>query len=354
MHNSSVVIVHGTPYEHGVQQGAFLADLIAENVRKVKTDLTQSGCDMKSYMVFVMRNTRFLQLKYPDLIDELCGISDGSGLQYEDILILNIPAYFMKQYFVQECSMIMARGCSTTDGCTYLIKNRDMKIPIQQVVVERHYNDGRIISEINGAGTLTYPANGLNNHKLAIATTGFWSKYTNVDLSDIDHSHIFVNIHLLLMNCNTVSEVISYLEDSPRMNGLNIIAADENDAAVIEMTRDDIVVSHDDGSGLLYRTNHYMSQENVALNPHFEEYPSTFLRYSRIEEMLAQRKGKVRFQDLFRIMSDHKNKPVNAICRHKSALAASQTVSTSLICLEDGEIWTTMGNPCERLVLSRI
>lgn len=354
MRKPSVIVVSGTPYQQGVQQGQALRETILKNIENIRADLANNHCDMDEYAVFMQKNVNFLQQAHPELMEEIAGIADGSGLPYTDILMINIPAYFMQRYFVQECSMILARGKATADGCTYLIKNRDMKMTVHQAVIEHHYQDGRVVSEVNGAGIVTYPANGMNNRGLAIATTGFWSQYTHVELEDIGRSHIFVNIHLLLMNCNTVAEVLQYLKNSPRMNGLNIIAADAEDAVVIETTRDGMTVRHDDGSGLLYRTNHYMLDENIGLNPKFAEYPSTFMRYARIEEMLTERSGKLRFQDLFRIMLDHENEPVNAICRHPNALVPPETDSSSLVVLEDGEMWTTLGNPCEHLTLSKI
>ena len=353
MRESAVIIVSGTPYEQGVQQGKVLRETIQKNIDNVRADLQINGCNMDEYWKFARKNVAFLEKEHPELMEEIAGIADGSELPYEDILMINIPAYFMQRYFVQECTMVLARGSATADGCTYLIKNRDMKMTVHQAVIEHHYPDGRIVSEVNGAGIVTYPANGMNNKGLAIATTGFWSQYTQVELQDISCSHIFVNIHLLLMNCSTIEDVIEYLKQSPRMNGLNIIAVDAESAVVIETTRDGMALQYDDGSGLLYRTNHYILPEHLDVNPKFEEYPSTYIRLERIKEMLSEQKGKIRFQDLFRIMSDHKNEPINAICRHPNSLVPSETDSCSLICLEDCEMWTTLGNPCEKLTMSK-
>ena len=356
MRENNVVPVYGTPYEQGVQQGRALAAVIAENVKTIRADFAKAKCDMERYIPFMKKNVAFLQKAHPEQIEEMGGIADGSGIPYEDILFINIPAYFMLRYFAQECSMILARKNATADGCTYLIKNRDMKMTVRQAVIEHHYNDGMAITEVNGAGIVTYPGIGLNSHGLALTTTGFWSKKTHVELEDVNSCHMFVNIHLPLAHCKNVAEVLEYLKTSPRMNGLNIIAADKNDAVVIETTRDGMVVAHDDGSGVLYRTNHYLFEEYVALNPDFADYPSTFMRHARIGELLEERRtrGGIRFQDLYRILSDHKNEPVNAICRHPNALTPSETVSTSLVCVEDGELWTTPGNPCQHLERSCI
>ena len=70
--------------------------------------------------------------------------------------------------------------------------------------------------------------------------------------------------------------------------------------------------------------------------------------WSDIRELLEERYGAIRFQDLFRIMSDHKN-GVNGICRHPEEGYPGWTMSTSLFVLEDREVWTTLDNPCKNL-----
>ena len=136
-------------------------------------------------------------------------------------------------------------------------------------------------NRVDGAGTVTYPGCGINGHGLAVATTGFWSKYAQPNLDEVDATHIFVNVRLLLENCNTAKEVLEYLKTSPRMNGLNIIAADRADAFVIETTRDQMHVEEDNGEGVLYRTNHYTLPQNRHLNPDPQEYQSTYKRLER-------------------------------------------------------------------------
>lgn len=345
---SGVVSVKGTPFEQGEAQGRELRAVILHNIKEVRKKLKDDHVDLGRYQAFVDRNARFMEEKHVEIYEEMKGIAKGAGIFFDDVLLLNIPAYFMTGYFNQECSMIMARGKATADGCTYVIKNRDMGTYIEQAVVEREYPDGLKLLEVNGAGTVTYPASGMNSHGLGVTTTGFWSSKVSPDLETIDAAHIFVNVHLLLKNCKTAREALEYVKASPRMNGLNIILVDPSDAYVVEMTKDDVYVEEDDGSGVLFRTNHYCSDKLKELNPPEEEYPSTYRRRERIEELLKAQYGRIRFQDLFRIMSDHENGG-NAICRHPQPGYPSWTMSTSLFVLEDSEAWTTLDNPCKNL-----
>ena len=343
-----IVSVIGTPYEQGITQGRELRETILHNIQEVRQKMERDRVNLERYSRFVKRNADFIEKNHQDIWEEMKGIAEGAEINFENILMLNIPAYFMTQYLSQECSMIMARGRATADGMTYVIKNRDMNTYIDQVVIEREYPDGLKIVEVNGAGTVTYPASGMNSFGLGVATTGFWSEKASPDMETIASTHIFVNIHLILKNCRTAKEALKYVKSSPRMNGLNIILVDSQDAFLVEMTKDRIQVEEDKGNGILFRTNHYISNEFQALNPEEEKYPSTYFRYRRIKELLEKQYGKIRFQDLFRIMSDHKNEG-NAICRHPQEGYPGWTMSTSLFVLEDKEAWTTLDNPCKNL-----
>lgn len=344
----TVIKVSGTPYEQGAQEGKQLKDIIEKNIALVKEKMVRDHLDNARYREFVKRNLGFMETSHRDIYEEMRGISNGSGISFEDIVYLNIPAYFMTSYFNQECSMLMVRGKATCDGNTYVIKNRDMSLYIEQAVIRREYPDGLKMVEINGAGTVTYPACGMNSYGLGVTNTGFWSEKAPSDVERVDSAHIFLNAHLLLAECKSAKEALEYVKKSPRMNGLNVIIVDTRDAYCVEMTKNDVYVQEDDGSGVLFRSNHYISDKWKHLNPEITKYPSTFQRYDRINELVKERYGKLRFQDLFRIMSDHEH-GVNSICRHPSEGYPAKTVSTSMFVLEDGEAWATIGNPCENL-----
>lgn len=336
--------LEGSPYEQGLQEGRALAAGIAANA-DLAAGLTARVRQTESYRRFVEDNVRYLQKSFPELYEEMQGISEGSGISAGRIQELNIPAYFLTERFPQECSMILARGSATEDGRTYVVKNRDMRTPIAQVMLRRSYPDGLVISEITGIGTVTYPASGINSRGLGVTTTGFWSSKVTPDMGSAGKSQIFLNIHLLLRTCGTVDEALEAIRGMSVMNGLNMILADREKACVVEMTADGMEVEWDRGEGILYRTNHYVSPSLAGLNPERKEYPSTFMRRERIGALLQECRGHIRFQDLMRILSDHRD-GINGICRHPRGEVRAQTVSTTLFVLEDGELWSTLKNPC--------
>ena len=236
--------VSGTPFEQGVQQGQELSDAIRRNLASVHRKLEQEKVDLQAYQAFVNQNLRFFQEQRPEMYEELQGIAQGSGLPLDDILLLNIPAYSLCESFrhiTQECSMLCVRGQAAADGCTYIIKNRDMGMPMEQALVRHIYPDGQEIIEVGGAGILTYPAVGINSHGLAVTTTGFWTEKDPTRIDRVEEADIFLNVRVLLSSCRTAAQAVEFCRTAPRMNGLNVIAADPTEAYVIEMTSDEII-----------------------------------------------------------------------------------------------------------------
>ncbi len=350
---SKAIFVKGTPYEMGVQQGQQIAPIIKKNVALVHQMMQEYNFNMEKYSSFIQKDAEYIGRENPELIDEMHGIADGAGISFQDILYLNIPAYFMKDHFRQECSMLLARGNATLDGKTYLIKNRDMSLYLEQVMVYREYNDGMKITEVNGAGTVTYPAMGINNYGVAVTNTGFWSPKVSTDYHRVGEAQVVINSHIILRRCKTAKEGLQWLLDTPRINGLNMIITDRQNSYLIEVLKDGAYVEEADERGILCRTNHYISSKNSSLNSEPDAAPSTFYRYKRIQEMLEDCYGSIRFQDLYRIMSDHKYAP-NCLCRHPQEGAPGWTASSTLCVIEDMELWSTTGNPCEMLPHTRI
>ena len=143
-----VLSIKGTPYEQGIQEGKHLKSVIQKNMTMLKDILDDQQVDMEKYMDFINMNAEYLGKECPEIIEEIRGIACGSSQEFDDILMLNIPAYFMKEHFWQECSMILARGRSTLDGKTYIIKNRDMHVYLEQALINREYPDGMRIAEV--------------------------------------------------------------------------------------------------------------------------------------------------------------------------------------------------------------
>lgn len=345
-----LLYLEGDYYRQGVKHGAMARQAIKKNVEAVKRLILSRGADLKVY-------GRCLELQYdtivacaPQVDEEMRGIAYGSDVPFEDILKLNIPFYFFAERFVQECSVMVAFGDATLDHMTYIVKNRDMKTPFEQVILHRTFPGGLRVIEEDLAGCVNMAGNGINSHGLVMGTTGVWSPNIPPAMDLIGKMKSAINPHTILKECRSVEEALDFLKsNSPyKISRSNLVLADQNRAVALEVTEHQLEVfeAHD---GLLVRTNHFLSPVLQKYNPTTEEYPSTYLRYNRATDYLSRRRGRIRFQEMLAIASDHHNGPTNCICRHGQD-NTSRTLCASIMVSQDGGMWTSLGNPCEALV----
>jgi isopenicillin-N N-acyltransferase like protein len=345
------VDVSGRPFEQGRQQGAAARDQIHDNVETVHRGIAQlaRGGHSQDYDRLTAANEAFVGRESPQTLEEIAGIANGACLDYRDLLLLNLPVYQVGKFMSTECTQILLRPPVTADGHTYLAKARDLRgEPFHQLVLRRTLPGGAWIVEANVAGCVTWPGIGVNNHGLAMATSGVWSKRTTVDWSDAGSAWLMINAGVLLRESHSVAEFAENLERHPRLTPDNCVAADPTTASIFEIMPDRVYSAPVlDGWGV--RSNHTHAPELAALAPTPAEYPSTFHRYTRAQAEIRRRSWTL--TALAELMADHDGYPQSSICRHQHAENDARTMYASIVRVDDGLSVTLMGNPCERLPL---
>ncbi|GAC1317717.1 MAG: acyl-CoA--6-aminopenicillanic acid acyl-transferase [Chloroflexota bacterium] len=346
-----VVYVRGTAYQHGRQIGEAAGDLIQENVDRA-TELCRtvgSGFDLDAYNSMTRRNERWVEHVYPELLQEIHGVADTSGIAYEDLLHLNLNtdvAYARAYAMVFDCTQVIATGSATIDGKTYIAKTRDLtRGPVRQLLVHREFEDGTYRNEIQTAGQMTLPV-GVNSWGVSVGTSGQWSARVVVDLARGDAAWHIPNLQPILRYARSADEALDMVRAQPRVAGMNMTLADTSKAYALEITDRDVHVFEPE-DGVLVRTNHYVSPALQHLAPTVEENRGTFDRYARAWEMATGWRGQIGAHDLVRLMSDHSEPPTESICRHGGSPGAGQTYAAMVICPQDRTVWAMFGNPCE-------
>jgi isopenicillin-N N-acyltransferase-like protein len=348
--------LRGTAYQHGLQLGRAAAELIARNIRDHQAARDARPLDPAEYALRTRANEAWVASVYPELLDELEGIADSTGLDYLDLLDLNVNtdvAYARASAAglvpALDCTQVLASGAATADGKTYLGKTRDLsRGPSRHVLLRREYDDGASRVELQIAGLLTLPI-GLNQHGLALTTSGQWSRVAPDPGRGETAWHI-LNLQPLLRHASSVDEVIEQVREQPRLVGLNLMAADRRRAVALEMS-DRAVHVHEPEGGLLVRTNHYLSPELAHLAPTRAENPGTFERFERETALARARRGRLGRKDVWRILRDHATPPTESICRHTSPGNSARTCSATVMCPQDGSLSATLGAPCAEPVL---
>jgi isopenicillin-N N-acyltransferase-like protein len=343
-----VLYLKGSPYEQGEQLGRGAADLIVENVREARLLRARvtGELDLASYESMTRRNEAWVRREFPELLDELHGVAQGSGVDYADLLHLNLNtdiAYARAYALVLDCTQVLATGAATANGKTYIGKTRDLtQGPHRHVLLHREYDDGSFRNEFQVAGQMTLPV-GINGHGVAMTTSGQWSDRVVVDLARADSAWHILNLQPVFRHARSAAEALQMIRAQPRVAGMQVMLADQHTALALEITDSEVHVFEPE-DGILVRTNHFLAPELQRLAPTFSENRGTFDRFARARELAVQRRGTIGMQDVLRILSDHSDPPVESICRHDGA---GRTYAATVDCPQEQTMWTAFGNPCE-------
>ncbi|HEV7663274.1 MAG TPA: C45 family peptidase [Chloroflexota bacterium] len=355
--NGAVLYLKGTPYEQGQQLGRGAADLIRDNIAAadglVQVAQLGSDLDLSAYQAMTRRNEAWVGRVYPELLDELHGVADGSGIPYSELLHLNLNtdvAYARAYALVMDCTQVLASGVATIDGKTYMAKTRDLtRGPNRHVLLHREFDDGTFRNEFQIAGQMTLPV-GVNSWGVAVTTSGQWSRRIVVDLARGDSAWHILNWQPVLRHARSVDEALLMIREQPRVAGMLAMLADSSRCVGLEVTASDIHVFEPE-DGLLVRTNHFLSPELRELAPTIEENHGTYDRARRAEELARRGRGAHSVHTLFGILSDHADNSADSstesICRHAGDGSGGQTYAATVVCPQDKTMWTAFGNPCE-------
>lgn len=141
-----------------------------------------------------------------------------------------------------------------------------------------------------------------------------------------------------VLDGETVREAVEIVKKSMPLMGGNLAIADENECFVLEVGPDKIEIEKIKDKSV--RTNHFLKlpYQSVQYNdPIFNKW--THSRFDRATELLKNVK---KWEDLKRLLSDHKNGNFS-ICNHSK----SQTSSGFIIDTKGKKLFHSRGNPCE-------
>jgi len=338
-----VLHLSGDDFEQGRQHGAAAADLMRVNLAVVRSQLASRNA--AGINAAYRDAAAYVETQQPGLWREFQGMAEGSGLRFEDILILNLKVASVLGWLDVECSQIV-KVVQQPDGSsrTLMCKTRDQKGgPVEHVVLVRHYDDGQEMLEVQKAGIISYPGSILTGDGFGLGTSGVWSARTPFDRARLAQADIGPSSHQIMRQSRSLDDIESLLALQSRLTGINYTVARPGEVAAVEVTASEArLMRSDDGTTI--RTNHYFNPAFADLSPRPEEYNSTFHRYSRISQLLPEVQGPA---DLWRLAQDHIGFPQDSICRHREVGAkGSFTTYASIFVLEELRAYIGFGNPC--------
>ncbi len=306
--------------------------------------------------------SRDLVRLYPEQLERLIGIAEGSGVPVHRLfvgpmveLVLNRAAYTMPP--PAACTAIaVTRGRSAT-GEAIIAKNFDYP-PASNAVhltrISRPRATGRVDSMEITKAPLTGCHDGVNQHGLAITYNyGHFHGRARARIS------VSVLVQDLLETCRSVGEALAALRDRPRSGGALLMLADaEGDIASVELAPDFFAVRRGDA---LVHANHAATDEMAPRDvPHEAVFPRWIwpaeLRGRRLQESSERRMeraealvddaGAASADDLARMLADHGGGrgDDHTLCRHGPY---HSTTCSVVIFPRRREMRVLVGSPCQ-------
>jgi predicted choloylglycine hydrolase len=260
----------------------------------------------------------------PDLLEELRGVSDGSGIPYEPLLtsMLTIPYVDV----LRGCTVIAVTPERTREG---------------EPIVGRNYDFFHDVSEDNATTYICYPhgryasvgncdifvgrEDGLNEKGLFAAMAAFFYPGLAPGLT------FWFIIRLILDRCATVEEGVELLKKLPHASSYTYLLADALGKAVVAEPTVEGMEFRYPRNGLLMMTNHAIC-ERWAGKEKFVPQDSR-PRYESIERLLGRGQSVGR-EDMKKTLGDHEG----FICSHGHHFPERKF----------GTLWSVVGCPGER------
>lgn len=287
-----------------------------------------------------------------DLIAEMKGIAEGAGVDFLDILAVNVRTEVMYglgelRPAPSECTAFAATPEATTSHHTLLGQNWDWHPAAFDscVILSIRQDDGPNIVTVVEAGLLSKM--GMNSQGLGVVT--------NAMVSDGDAGEPGVPYHVLLrliQNCASTADAVAVVKNVHRASSANYLVADSSGTAVdLEVAPGgaDTVFRDEPADGVLGHANCFVAPNVTVTDMNPIRRPLAMTRQRTISRMLDERKGQISLESMQSVLQDHEQHP-NALCRHPlenfAPVDRSATVASVVMDLDERKFAVADGQPC--------
>jgi predicted choloylglycine hydrolase len=296
--NIKVLSINGSSYEAGLQHGKLLRSDIQEIVNVLYTEVLPKN-DIKKFAAkaYITLQAKEFDKYIPDIYrQEMQGVADGAGVEYNDILIINT---FDDILNMSGCSSISIEKSSESE---YLIhaRNLDYNIPFlaKHNVIFEYLDQGFVSFGFPGfIGAVT----GVNQYGTAI------SSHTSKVTENSYGTPTGIVYRQILEHAENINDSESVLRDAKRTIGNNLLVSNwkENLFAVFEINSKNVIRREHDR--FVVSTNHYISSELDDQNLGTPNSHKRFDKLYSIGEAIWSEQGKLQvIQDA---MSDNNEDP---------------------------------------------
>ena len=327
------VVCRGSAVECGRQYGEAARKLIAQEAELFNWHGKVTE-EMKNFAGFA---TLSLKNYAPEILDELNGIADGSGVPVEILLAMNVWESVAYDQMPDRCTTFLLRN---SEAGSVVAKNNDgpeyERAAAPFILREVHPDKGIPFIQVTYAGWLS-GLDMMNSEGLA-NTHGSVGSVLPRQGKRLD---IRLQCYKLMKECHSTEEFCRRLPEVPLTGkGFSIAVADrKKNNAVIEAAVPQIVI-REKNAGFAFSTNLYYASELAGCDARTPEAKKLNLNRKEFLEKYPQPQT---FEDLKSLMRSHGEA---APCRHSSGKSSS-TFWSMIALPEAGKVLIAPDAPCK-------
>lgn len=285
----------------------------------------------------------FAEERYPQYIAEIRGISDGAGVSFDDVCVLNaMEAVTMDALHLVKCTSMAVNQERTVQRNVLMAHNEDWIPEDEQDVFMIHARPVDAPPFLAMTYGALLPNIGINAHGIAQSCDSVYPSDSRIGIPRVIVSRA-------VLAARTPSEAITHTLVRHRAAGYNhLIAHESGEMYNVEVSaRRFALLSTTDG--VIVHTNHYLDPQMQSIENDPDELISTRVRYFRAQRLLQQTR-RHSLTTLQAIQRDHVNLP-DSICNHtnqaENLLDREKTITSLIIDLTNRQVHAAWGNPCE-------
>ncbi len=358
-HGMSRVSVEGSPLQRGRQYGEQARTQVHQSIAAYQRVFTHyADWDWAKVVLHASRYKQVVEDFAPHAVEEMRGIAEGSGVEFGDILALNVRSEVMFASGAQnnkKLSGALANECSsfavlpevTANSHTIIGQNWDWLLHARDTVVLVHArrDEGPDYVTIVEAGLLA---------KTGVNAAGVAS-CTNTLVSFLDDGAVGVPYHVLLrrlLDAESITDGVATVVNAQKALSGNFLLGDVDGLAIdMEVNPGGVtsVRTLMPSGGVLAHTNHFLSPDFARSDSRIGTSPSTLFRLDCLESTLRRGAPTLTIKNLQDALSDHRNFPVS-VCAHGDERASEYeryaTIASVIYDLDAHEIYLAAGAPC--------
>jgi isopenicillin-N N-acyltransferase-like protein len=331
--------VYGSPRELGRQLGDAAGEQVRGFCQLALESVNRTVRVTPELAEAVARDSLTFAEQYsPDMVEELRGLAESSGVTLEQLMLLQVRNQFVGG-MDHACTALSLHSQATTVGRAMVAQNWDNDPGLDEftIVLTRRPTGKPALMNVTQAGLISYL--GFNDAGIGVCVNTLPAPSRPVGVP-----HYFTLRGVYEATC--LEDAVQAVTRAERAIPANMMMATPQGPANLEITIDDVYVLRD--TVALTHTNHCLHPQLVDVNEQFPELIESHPRKLRIDKLVMAGGDPLSLEQVKMALSDHDNYP-RSICRHANddPLHGFMTSVFSIIIeADERQMHVSRGNPC--------